>query len=263
MPTPSDARIPWRGALVLAPAAIVLLLWSGAIGLFALIAPGVVRPRLGRWVRPWGRFGLAAFGVRVDLEGVEHLRADEPRLVLFNHVNVLDILLMASIAPDRPLVLYKRELGRVPLLGWAFRATGMIAVDRSDHERAVASVAEAGRRIHAERGAVIMSPEGTRSRDGVLLPFKLGAFHLACSTGVPLVLLVLRGLEHRLPPGAWFVRPGALCVRALPPIDTSAWTPEEVRERADEVRARFLAELGQAASTGDDGAPLSREAAAR
>ena len=254
MPRTTDAGLPWRGALLAAPVALVLLLWSGAIGTFALLAPRVVRPRLGRWVRPWGRFGLAALGVRVELEGAEHLYADEPRLVLFNHVNVLDILLMAAIAPDRPLVLYKRELGRVPFLGWAFRATGMIAVDRADRERAIASVSEAGRRIREERGAVIMSPEGTRSRDGVLLPFKLGAFHLACTTGVPLVVLLLRGLEERLPPGAWFVRPGVLRVTAARPIDTSAWTPEEVRERADEVRARFLAGLGQADAPGD--APL-------
>ena len=243
-----DAGLPWRGALVVVPAGLALLAWSGAIGLAALVVPRWTRERLGRLVRAWGRFGLRAFGIRATLEGREHLFADEPRIVLFNHVNVLDILICAAHTPDRPLVLYKRELGHVPFLGWAFRATGMVAVDRADRERAIASVSEAGRRIIEERGAVMMSPEGTRSGDGRLAEFKLGAFHLAGSTGLPVVPLVMHGIEDRLPPGAWFVRSGPVRLVALDPLETSAWKPEEARERAREVRAIFLRELNQSES---------------
>ncbi|MCB9905499.1 MAG: 1-acyl-sn-glycerol-3-phosphate acyltransferase [Planctomycetes bacterium] len=234
-----------RNVVLTVPVVLILLVWSGLIGLVALLAPGLIRPRLGAIVRPWGRFALRALGVSVELEGREFLFSDEPRIIVFNHVSLLDIPLLAAHAPDRPLVLYKRELGRVPLIGWAFRATRMIPVEREHLERAIASLQEAGRRIRAERAAVVISPEGTRSRDGRLGEFKLGTFHLARTTGVPIVPLVMHGIPKVLPHGAWIARPGTVRLVAHPPIPTEGWSAERVREYARELRALYLAELGE------------------
>ena len=245
MTKPDPTRFPWRNALLIVPVLLILLGWSGGIGLCALLLPGWARHRVGALVRPWGRFGLRALGVHVELEGAEHLYRDEPRIVLFNHVSLLDILLLAGYSPDRPLVLYKREIGRVPLFGWAFRATRMIPVDRSQREKAIASLAEAGRRIKTERAAVMMSPEGTRSRSGMLGQFKLGAFHLACRTGVPIVPLIMLGIDEVLPHGSHLVRPGTVRLRALPHILTDDWNVAQVREHANALRAIFLEQLGE------------------
>lgn len=237
---------PLRNVLLTLPVLLVLLLWSGVIAFCALAFPRWTRPRVGSLVRPWGRFALHAFGVSTTLDGADYLFSDDPRIVLFNHVSLLDIPLLAAHTPDRPLVMYKRELGKVPLIGWAFRATGMIPVERENLERAIASLSEAGRRIREEHGAVMISPEGTRSRDGQLGDFKLGAFHLACATGVPLVPLVMHGIEKVLPHGAWAVRPGTIRVVVYAPIPTDDWQTSEVREYARRLRELYLAELGQA-----------------
>lgn len=232
------------------PVLVILLLWSGGIALCALLLPSWTRRRVGAIVRPWGRFALRAFGVTTRIEGAEHLYLDEPRVILINHVSLLDIPLMAAVSPDRPLVLYKRELGKVPLIGWAFRATGMIAVDRQDRERAIASISEAGRRIRDEHGAVIISPEGTRSRDGRLGEFKLGAFHLACATRVPIVPLVMHGISEILPHGGWLVRPGTVRFVAHPPIPTDDWLERDVRDHARTIRELYLEDLGETPPAG-------------
>lgn len=245
MAKPDAQHIPWRNVCLTLPILLVLLAWSGGIALCAVCFPRWTRRRVGPLIRSWGRFALRAFGVSIELVGGEHLFTDAARIVLFNHVNLLDIPLMAAHTPDRPLVMYKRELGRVPLIGWAFRTTGMIAVERDNLEQAIASLHEAGRRIREEHGTVMISPEGTRSGDGRLGAFKLGAFHLACATGVPIVPLVMHGIPRALPPRAWFVRPGVVRVVVHAPIQTTDWKAEDVREYAQQLRDLYLAELGQ------------------
>ena len=158
---------------------------------------------------------------------------------------MLDLLVLGALCPPHPIVLYKKELGRLPGLGQALRSLGMISVDRSNHEAAIASIREAGRRIRAERASVLISPEGTRSRDGTLGDFKLGAFHLAAQTGVPIVPMVMRGIERLSPLGSPLVRSGVVRVDFLEPIDTSAWSPADVRLHAQRTRTLFLSYLSE------------------
>ena len=123
-------------------------------------------------VRIWGRVPLAMAGVRVELHGQEHLEAPGPKLFLFNHVSTLDLLLLGAHAPPSPCVAYKREFRRIPGIGWALIALGMIEIDRSDAERAIESLTHAGERLQTEGLTLMMSPEGTRSRRGGLQQFK-------------------------------------------------------------------------------------------
>ncbi|MAF64837.1 MAG: hypothetical protein CMJ84_04165 [Planctomycetes bacterium] len=230
----------WRGVVWFLPIACWVILGSALLALMALMAPGKTAHPVLRWVRLWGRIPLWAFGVRIETHGAERLESGSPRIVLFNHVSLLDIFVLAATCPAHPMGLYKAELGRVPGLGWAFRALGMVAVDRSNHEKAVASVAELARRMRSEAANVILSPEGTRSRRGGLQPFKMGPFHLAVQTGVPIVPLIMRGIAEVLPMGSFLVRSGTVRLDYLEPIDTSGWSAERVREHAAEVREVFL-----------------------
>lgn len=246
-PPPPGARL--RGALLLAPVALLLVISASLVGLGALALRGPFRRRVAPLARLWGRFALAAFGVRLETSGREHIAGAAARIVLFNHVSLLDVFVLAATSPDRPVFVYKREFHRIPGVGLALRALGMIPIDRSDRESAIASLRAAGERIRRHGETVLMAPEGTRSRPGGLLPFKLGPFHLAVETRVPIVPMILRGVAEVMPLGTLLVRPGVVRVDWPPPIDTSEWSHERVREHAESTRALMLRYLPPAPGT--------------
>jgi len=229
-----------RGALLLPLTAVWAILASLAIAILATLFPRWFRRRGWCLVRLWGRVPLFWYGVRLEVSGAERLRAPGAKLVIFNHVSVLDLFVLAAVSPTNAVVIYKQEFRRVPGIGHALRGLGCIPVDRSNSERARESLAAAADLVRATGAAVMMAPEGTRSRKGGLQEFKLGAFHLAQQTGAPLVPLIMRGIEQVSPMRSLLVRSGRVAVDFLAPIDPSHWTPEEVRARANEVRGVFL-----------------------
>lgn len=240
----------WRAVLLSVPLTIGLLGGAALIGLGASLSPRFREHGFLAWVRRWGRWPLWAMGIRVEVHGLEHRDAPGPKLILFNHLSLLDLFVLSSLSPARPLVLYKRELNSVPGLGSALRAMGMIPVDRQNHAAAIASVSEATERIRSEGGAVVMAPEGTRSRRGGLQQFKLGAFHLASNAQVPIVPMVIRGIDSVLPMNRRFARSGVIRVDFLPPISTLGWRAEDAREHAQQVREVFLRYLEPEPSAG-------------
>jgi len=235
-----------RGAL-LAPLTLVwALLASLIVAIIAVIAPRWFKRRGWFLVNLWGRLPLWWHGIRVELHGREQLQAPGPRIVLFNHVSVLDLFVLSAISPPNVVVVYKEEFKRVPGIGRALRALNCIPVDRSDPERSRESMTAAGERLRETGGLLLIAPEGTRSRKGGLQAFKLGAFHMAIQTGAPLVPLIMRGIEQVSPIGSVLIRPGRIRVDLLPPIDPTGWTPETVRDHAQAVRTVFLEYLDPA-----------------
>jgi putative phosphoserine phosphatase/1-acylglycerol-3-phosphate O-acyltransferase len=264
MPAPSPEPGPprasaWRGLLFLVPIALWTLGGAALVALIAVLVPAVRRGGFVPLVRLWGRVPLRLCGVALEVHGREHVATPAPRLILFNHVSLLDLYVLAALAPPRPLVLYKKEFSRIPGLGLALRTLRMIPVDRGNHEAAVRSVAEAGQRLVDEGASCLMAPEGTRSRRGGLQDFKLGAFHLAATRGIPIVPMVMQGIERVLPMGSYLIRSGTVRVDYLAPIDTTGWRADEARSHAREVRARFL-ELAPPAPGSEGGPPLSGSA---
>ena len=219
-------------------------LWAIGCALMIAIVAGVARGwfRQHGWslVRLWGRWPLKWHGIHVEVHGQEHLESPGAKLLLFNHVSILDLFVLSANAPDHAVVIYKQEFKRVPGLGRALRALDCIPVDRSNQERALQTMAEAARRIRETESTLMIAPEGTRSRKGGLQEFKLGAFHLAIETGAPVIPLVMRGIEQVSPMGSLLVRPGRVRVDYLAPISPANWTPETVRDHARDVRAEFL-----------------------
>lgn len=229
-----------RGAL-LAPLTLLWALFAAlAVALVAVIAPRWFARSGWSLVRLWGRVPLLWHGIKVEQHGREHLERPGAKIVLFNHVSVLDLFVLSSIAPPHAVVIYKQEFRKVPGIGRALRALDCIPVDRTDPERARASMHAAAERVRASGATVMMAPEGTRSRQGGLQPFKLGAFHLAIDTGAPLIPLVMRGIDQVSPMGSILVRSGRVRVDFLAPIEPTGWQPETVREHAKAVRDVFL-----------------------
>ncbi len=232
-----------RGALCLPLIYAWGLCATAVIALWALLCRRQFQRRGHKVIRWWGRVPLALLGIRLDVSGREHLATAGPKIVAFNHLSTLDLFTMSSLVPRHPLVLYKKELARIPGLGWALMATRMIPVARGDRERAVASILDAGRRIRDEGAAVLIAPEGTRSPDGRLGPFKMGLFHLAAATSIPVVPVIYHGTAKLLPMGSWCARPGSIRVEVLAPIDTTDWKEDTVRTHASMLESVFSERL--------------------
>lgn len=227
--------------LVLLPLTFVWCIGSAVvIAVIATVFPKWFKAK-GWWlVRGWGRVPLFWHGIRLKVTGIEHLEAPCAKLLLFNHVSVADLLVLSAVSPERAVVIYKEEFHRIPGIGRALRAVGCIAVDRSNKERAMASMAAAAERVRETGAAVMIAPEGTRSRKGGLQEFKLGAFHLAIQTGAPLVPLIMRGIEQLAPMGSLMVGSGVIGVDFLEPIPVEGLERKDVRELADHTREVFL-----------------------
>jgi 1-acyl-sn-glycerol-3-phosphate acyltransferase len=175
--------------------------------------------------------GLRIAGIRWKVDGYDRLDLSRNYIFMANHVSNIDPPLLIPLLPHRVTVLVKKELFKIPILGPAMRMGDFVPIDRRNRESAIASVREAEQTVR--RGLhMVVFPEGTRSRDGKLLPFKKGPFYLALETGVPIVPVTILGTEKLLPKGKAIARPGEVEVVFHPPID-----PQQHPDRDDLMNA--------------------------
>jgi 1-acyl-sn-glycerol-3-phosphate acyltransferase len=154
--------------------------------------------------KAWARLNVRLCGVRVEVEGLEHLDPTQAYVFMANHRSAFDILaLVVALRQYELRWVAKAELRRIPGFGAALQATRQIFIDRSNHERAVATLAAARGRVRGGE-SVVFFPEGTRS-SGPLLPFKKGGFVFAIETGAPIVPIGISG------PRSLFDPRGLLC----------------------------------------------------
>jgi 1-acyl-sn-glycerol-3-phosphate acyltransferase len=192
----------------------------------------------------WCRAILGAAGARPVYHGLESLTTSLPCIYVCNHLSLLDAAVLAPVLPDATRFAAKRLLFRIPVFGWALRAAGFVPIDRRDRLRANESLARAAETIRAGR-PIVMFPEGTRSRDGALAPFKRGAFRLAVEAGVPLVPIAVFGTDRVLRRGTIRVRPGSVQVRVRPAIVPEALRRADVDGLSDAVRREIEAALDE------------------
>jgi 1-acyl-sn-glycerol-3-phosphate acyltransferase len=180
-----------------------------------------------------------------------------------NHESVLDIWVLFTVIQRSFRFIAKEELFRLPIFGWYMRLGGHIPVDRSNHQRAVASLAKAGDTVRAGTSIVVF-PEGTRSRDGRVQPFKKGSFVIAKQAGVPIVPIAIAGSGAVTPSHRIEVHPGVIRVAAGDPGDPAAFPDKEAL--LAEVRRRILElhrSIGGLGGDLPDGAPLRTPAEGR
>ena len=135
---------------------------------------------------PWARMILWVSSVKVEAFGTENADPNVPRIYMSNHQSAFDIFALLDKLRVNFKFILKQELMGIPLLGFAMNRAGYIAIDRRDPRRAVAGVNEAARKIKGG-ASVLVFPEGTRSPDGQMRPFKRGGFHLALKSGCDIV----------------------------------------------------------------------------
>jgi 1-acyl-sn-glycerol-3-phosphate acyltransferase len=164
------------------------------------------------------RVGIRLAGVRTKMVGYETLDLSRNYIFMSNHVSNLDPPVLIPRLPFRQTVMVKKELFKVPILGPAMRLADFVPIDRSNREAAVAGVRDAEATVRKGLHMAVF-PEGTRSRDGVLLPFKKGPFYLAMETGTPIVPITILGSEKLLPKGKTLARAGEVALVFHPVVD--------------------------------------------
>ena len=194
--------------------------------------------------RFWAWLIVALGGISIRVHGLERLDARRRYLFMANHQSNVDIPVLLHSLPQFQLRwIAKRELLWVPFLGWGLWAGKHIAVDRGDTAGALGSLKKAAARM-ANGISVVVFPEGTRSPDGRLLPFKRGGFLLAAKTGTEIVPVTISGSRELLPKGAWRLRSGVVDVYINEPIATNERRPGALRALVDHVHRTIERELG-------------------
>lgn len=185
---------------------------------------------LGRWV-------LAIAGISHEIVGTPP-EASAPAIFVQNHSGTLDLFLAMQLCPAPGSGAMKKELLRIPFLGLGYLLSGHLLVDRGNRERAIAAMEQTGELVRKHGISIWILPEGHRSRDGRLQPFKKGFAHLALDTRLPIVPVVVHD-GHRFWQRGLKVRPGRVKVEMLAPIPTVAWKREELDERIAQIHALF------------------------
>ena len=146
----------------------------------------------------WSPFVLPFLGARVKLIHDERIDRQQSYLIMANHNSFIDIPVLFKTMPFFTYFIVKKELQKIPLLGWFIAVYGMIYVDRSDSSKAKESLAKAAKLIAAGKHVIIF-PEGTKSKDGKIAPFKKGGFHLAAAANVPILPIKIVGADKVWP----------------------------------------------------------------
>lgn len=199
-------------------------------------------------VYPWALFGarnwLRLSGVKVQVSGGEHLDPNETYVFVSNHRSYLDTATLFAYTGRRLGLLAKRELLNVPILGYGMGYVNIMAIDRSNRERALKTVEAATARIRSGRSFGVFA-EGTRAKPGEFLPFKKGAFYMAAQAGVPIVPVAIKNTDHLMGKGTGEARAGTIEMIMLPPVSTAGFsTDEDVKRLVERIHSIVGKELG-------------------
>lgn len=201
-------------------------------GVFSLLAVAGGLIGAGRewydWIhRTWSRLLIRGAGIRVQTSGLDHLRRGGPKVLVANHQSLLDILALFAALPVSLRFVAKGELSRVPVFAGAMERAGHVFIDRGDRRQAVRAMRRAGERMKREGLSLALFPEGTRSPDGRLRPFKRGGFSLAIESQADLVPVAIEGGHEILDDDRRRLEPGRIRIRCGRPV------PLEGRSRED------------------------------
>jgi 1-acyl-sn-glycerol-3-phosphate acyltransferase len=170
--------------------------------------------------------GVKLAGVRTEAVGLEKVRSDQRYIFMANHVSNIDPPLFLPLVPGRTAVMTKKELFDYPILGKAMRLGSFVPVDRGNREAGIAAVREA-RKVIEQGISMTIFPEGKRSFDGKLLPFKRGPFYLAMESGISIVPATIVGTHEAMPKGRFAIKPGKVTVIFHDPIDPKQFSDRD------------------------------------
>ena len=182
-------------------------------------------------------------GCRLTVVGKEHMDGSRPAIYVVNHTSISDLFIVLSLIPSSTVGVAKKEIVRYPFFGQVYLLSGHLRIDRSNREAAVNSMRALAKLVHRHKLSVVMSPEGTRSRDGRLQPFKKGLFHLAVQTGLPIVPMLVHGAHRAWRPDSLAIEQQQVLVEILPAVETTHWAQLSSDEALEEIHAIYQRRL--------------------
>lgn len=194
----------------------------------------------GTWMM---RVGGRVLGIRIKTTGLDKLDPATPYIFMSNHFSFLDGPLLVTVIGRPVRVIVKRFVFRVPVLGLGMRFAGYVPLDKEGAGAGRASIARAARSIKEKGYSFLIFPEGMRSWEGTIQPFRRGGFFLALESGSPIVPISIRGTYELMPRGQWFVRKGLVRITFHDPIPVGGASEGTMAELMNRVRGTISLEL--------------------
>jgi 1-acyl-sn-glycerol-3-phosphate acyltransferase len=225
----------------------LILAWAPVVAAVRLFDRDPLRRRTARWFRGLSHALAKVNPWRIEISGQEHLQRGQVYVIVSNHQSLADIPVISHLPIDTKW-LAKAELFRVPIFGPLMRMAGDIPVERGHPRNAARALLECARYLR-QGCSVMFFPEGTRSRDGKVLPFNEGPFQLAIREQVPVLPLSIQGSGNALPRNSWLFGPAQdIRLRVLEPVPTQGWSVKQTAELRDFVRQKIVDSLAASAS---------------
>jgi 1-acyl-sn-glycerol-3-phosphate acyltransferase len=217
--------------LIFAPYLAASTIFFGSLTVVLVV---VTNPRITSFVcgKIWSRLNGYLTPMWVSVSGKENVDPRQSYVIVSNHQSHYDIFVLYGWLPVDFKWVMKQELRKVPGIGIGCEKVGHIFIDRSNHEKALASLEAAKAKI-INGTSVIFFPEGTRSRDGRMRPFKKGAFKMALDLGLPLLPVTINGSKNILPSRTTRLFPGRVRMVIHPHIPTNGVTEETIQDLMD------------------------------
>jgi len=202
------------------------------MGLLSILSMLISRNKnLGYYfARIWSKALIFIAGIQVKVKGIENIPKTDHAVYIANHQSLFDIPLLYANIPNPFIIMAKKSLFMIPIFGWHLSLAGNIAIDRENTLEAAKSLLIALKKAK-KKNSMLLFPEGTRSPDGNLLPFKKGAFLLAKNAGTSIIPLIIKGTNLILPKGKIYLRKGNAEIEFLPPLkinEINQFTVEEL-----------------------------------
>ncbi len=182
-------------------------------------------------------------GVNLVVRNMDRINQAHPAIYVANHASTLDAFLSIWMCPIGGSGVMKKQVYKIPFFGQLYMLSGHLALNREDKSKAIAGIEDIVDVVKRHRISIWIMPEGTRSRDGRLLPFKLGFVHMAIGTGLPIVPVVIHGAHKTWVKGTNYVEPTAIEIDVLEPVPTTNWRAETARQHAQDIHQIFVDHL--------------------
>ena len=215
----------------------IVTVFTTIFGSIAIIT-GIINPYswlINRLMISWTNVILWGAGVKISVKGMENINQSESYIYIANHQSLFDILAVIKVLPPPARFIAKKELFSIPVFGWALSAVGMIKIDRSNREKAIISMNRALKTIKGGV-SVIIFPEGTRSKDGLIHAFKKGGFVIAIKGKIPVVPVTIYGTRTILRKHSLKLTPGYIDIIIDKPITTEDYSYQIRDTLVDDVR---------------------------
>jgi len=171
----------------------------------------------------------------VEINGLDIIDKDKTYIYIPNHLSFFDIFALLAYLPVDFKFILKKELMRIPILGWAMRRARYISIDRSSPAKAKSTFKQAVDRIKSGGASIVIFAEGTRSKNGHLQPLKRGAFYLAIESGAPIVPVAIKGTCKIMPKGSFKIKKGSITIKLGRPIETIHYKRQDMPDLIEKV----------------------------